>query len=454
MSSETVIRVDSLSKHYQLFSNPRDRLKQLIFPALRSKFGLNAKDYFKPFIALDNVSFEVKQGETFGVIGKNGSGKSTLLQLLCGTLSPTEGQIHVKGKVAALLELGAGFNPEFTGRENVYLNGQLYGLTKAQIDERFEKIAAFAEIGDFIEQQVKTYSSGMYVRLAFAVIAHVDAEILIVDEALSVGDAYFVQKCMRFLRDFMGKGTLLFVSHDIGAVANLCSRAMWLNRGKLIDIGSPKSVINHYLEGIAMNVVNVNSQTPPLKDADTYVQLAEVADVRDALVSNSNLKNVIKLYPFKVGNGEFGAGGAKITDAALIDIADGKRLIYVVGGELVCLQIKAEALTRLEQIVMGFDFKDRLGQTVFSDNTFLSYRLEPKNANAGERLLASFDFFMPTLPVGDYAISVAIATGSQDSHVQQNWKHDAIIVKSQSSRVLFGLVGIPMRRIELDIHKP
>ena len=212
---ETVIEVANLTKYYDTYQNPSDRLKQLIFPPLLRLFGLRMKPYSRPFEALSDVSFSVKKGETFGIIGRNGSGKSTLLQILCGTLPPTSGTVKVNGKVAALLELGAGFNPEFSGKENVYMCARLYGLSTREIDDRFSKIIEFADIGDFIDKPVKTYSSGMYVRLAFSVVAHVDADILVIDEALSVGDAYFVQKCMRFLRQFMQNGTLLFVSHDV-----------------------------------------------------------------------------------------------------------------------------------------------------------------------------------------------------------------------------------------------
>ena len=242
MSSDTAIKVESLSKCYQIYDKPRDRLMQML---MRGR-----KQYFREFWALHDVSFELKRGETVGIIGLNGSGKSTLLQMICGTLNPTSGSVTTHGRVAALLELGAGFNPEFTGRENVYLAASLYGLTTKEVDERFEAITEFADIGDFIEQPVKTYSSGMFVRLAFAVIAHVDADILVVDEALSVGDAYFVQKCMRFLRRFMEHGTLLFCSHDTGAIVNLCTKAILLNKGLVKAIGSPKEVTEQYLAAL------------------------------------------------------------------------------------------------------------------------------------------------------------------------------------------------------------
>src|SRR5450759_1720920 len=229
--TDIAIRVSNLSKCYQIYNAPRDRLKQFVVPRLQRMAGQTPRQYFREFWALKDISFEIKKGETVGIIGRNGSGKSTLLQLICGTLSPTGGSVATNGRIAALLELGSGFNPEFTGRENVYMNAAVLGLSKEEVDQRFDAIAAFADIGYFIEQPVKAYSSGMMVRLAFAVIAHVNADILVIDEALSVGDAIFTQKCARFLRAFREKGTLLLVSHDTSSVINLCQSAIWLDQG-------------------------------------------------------------------------------------------------------------------------------------------------------------------------------------------------------------------------------
>ena len=216
-----------------------------------------------------------KRGETVGIIGRNGSGKSTLLQMICGTLNPTGGSIQTHGRIAALLELGSGFNPEFSGRENVYMNGAVLGLSREDIDQRFDAIAAFADIGEFIEQPVKTYSSGMYVRLAFAVIAHVDAEILVIDEALAVGDAVFTQKCMRFLRKFKEEGTLIFVSHDMGSVLNLCERAVWLHHGQLRQMGESKEIAEAYLQ---YTLQEVYGQDAKLQGLDAAKALPGNAD--------------------------------------------------------------------------------------------------------------------------------------------------------------------------------
>jgi lipopolysaccharide transport system ATP-binding protein len=237
---EVVISLNNVSKCFKRYSRPIDRLKEILQP---KKSDENA------FWALQSLSLNIIKGETLGIIGRNGSGKSTLLQIIAGTLTPTTGEVKVNGRVAALLELGSGFNPEFTGRQNVFFNGRLLGLTKAEIEANFDRIASFADIGDFLDQPVKTYSSGMLVRLAFSVQAHLSPDILIIDEALSVGDIFFQQKCARRLKELRDNGTtLLFVSHDMAIVRNLCTRAIYLKKGKLLAEGETKAVIREYLQ--------------------------------------------------------------------------------------------------------------------------------------------------------------------------------------------------------------
>jgi lipopolysaccharide transport system ATP-binding protein len=248
MSSDFAIRLRDLRKTYRLFNRPSDRVKQWVMPHLQRRFGWSRTDYYREHVALDGVSFEVRKGETLGVIGRNGSGKSTLLQVMSGVLHPTSGSVEIDGRVAALLELGAGFHPEFTGRENIFLNASLFGLSKQETEDRVDAILSFADIGSYIDQAVKTYSSGMHVRLAFAVIAHVQADILLIDEALAVGDAFFVQKCMRFLREFMEWGTVVFVSHDSTAVLSLCRKALLLDQGRVFGLGEAKMVCDRYLQ--------------------------------------------------------------------------------------------------------------------------------------------------------------------------------------------------------------
>lgn len=241
------IRVEGLSKRYEIYAQPADRLKQMILPRLQQAVHRPARAWFSEFWALRDVNFEVRKGETVGIVGRNGSGKSTLLQMICGTLNPTLGKVTVSGRIAALLELGAGFDPEFTGRENVRLSGLLYGLSEQELNAHYDAILDFAEIGDFIDQPVKTYSSGMYVRLAFSVAINVSPDILVVDEALSVGDEAFQRKCFARIDQIRtGGATVLFVSHAAGVVSELCNRALLLDRGELLTEGSPKYVVARY----------------------------------------------------------------------------------------------------------------------------------------------------------------------------------------------------------------
>jgi len=247
MSSDIAIKVENISKCYQIYDSPRDRLKQFFLPRVRQSVGLSSRTYFKEFWALKDISLEIKRGEAVGIIGRNGSGKSTLLQLICGTLNPTVGNIQANGRVSALLELGSGFNPEFTGRENVYLNGAILGLSNDEITERFDEIAAFADVGSYLDQPVKSYSSGMMVRLAFAVAINVQPEILIVDEALSVGDELFQRKCFAKIEAIRANGaTILFVSHSASQIVELCDRAILIDAGELIAVGLPKQIVGRY----------------------------------------------------------------------------------------------------------------------------------------------------------------------------------------------------------------
>jgi len=253
MSSDLAISVQDVSKHYLIYSKPEDRLKQMVVPRLQRLVGQTPRHYYQDFTALKHVSFTVNRGETVGIIGRNGCGKSTLLQIICGTLQPTGGGVTVNGRIAALLELGSGFNPEFTGRENIFMNGAILGLSQKHMQDRFDDIAAFADIGQFIEQPVKTYSSGMYVRLAFAVAINVDPDILIIDEALAVGDVAFKRKCFARLEQIRERGgTILFVSHSTGSVVDLCDRAILIDGGELLLDGIPKRVTNQYLRMMNM----------------------------------------------------------------------------------------------------------------------------------------------------------------------------------------------------------
>jgi lipopolysaccharide transport system ATP-binding protein len=444
------IRVRDLSKCYLIYDRPQDRLKQSIVPKLQRLIGKPPRTYYREFWALRGVSFEVHKGETVGIIGRNGAGKSTLLQILCGILHPNSGTVAINGRVAGLLELGAGFNPEFSGRENVYVNASVLGLSRRDVDERFDDIASFADIGDFIDQPIKTYSTGMVVRLAFAVIAHVDADILIIDEALAVGDAFFVQKCMRFLRRFMETGTIVFVSHDTGSVVNLCQRAIWLQDGTVRALGPPKEIAEAYLADVfeaqqGPSSVREGAAKPPSRERATA---AELRDQRLAYLNQSKFRNDIELFRFDPSGPSFGKGGAMIADVQLRD-SGGQHLRWCVGGEDVALSVSCEAHVDISAPIVGFFVKDRLGQALFGDNTCIPYMTSPVSVRAGERFEALFRFRMPILPVGDYSICVAVAEGTQVEHLQHHWIHDAIVFKSHSSSVCTGLVGIPMQHVQL-----
>jgi lipopolysaccharide transport system ATP-binding protein len=453
MCSDIAIKVDGVSKCYEIYPNPLARLIQFINPTVRKLIGFKKENLYREFWALKNVTFEVKKGETVGIIGRNGSGKSTLLQLICDTLNPSSGDIETTGRIAALLELGSGFNPEFTGKENVYLNASVLGLTKEEIDDRFTAICEFADIGDFLDQPVKTYSSGMTVRLAFAVIAHVNADILIIDEALAVGDVFFTQKCMRFLRDFMRNGTVLFVSHDTGAILNLCNRAILLDKGEIKQIGESKDVAKEYVKLIYGDKQNINRLNHSEVNADKKknFEFVEYKDIRSDFINRTNLRNDIEIFQFKKTQEDFGAGGAEIITVQLQD-GNGAPLSWVVGGTDVILEIKCQAQVDICSPIIGFQFHDKLGQIIFGDNTYITYADSPVFINNGEEFRGKFKFRFPILPSGDYSLTVAVANGSQNEHTQMHWVNDAIVVKVHASSICFGLVGIPMQDIELIVN--
>lgn len=439
MSSEEVIKATALGKAYHIFERPQDRFMQMV--------SRGRKQYYSEFQALQDASFSVSRGETVGIVGKNGSGKSTLLQIICGTLAQTSGDIVVEGKIAALLELGAGFNLEFTGRENIGLYASILGLEKELIAQRMQSIIEFADIGEFLDQPVKTYSSGMVVRLAFAVIAHVDADILVIDEALAVGDAYFVQKCMRFLNGFRKHGTLLFVSHDMSSVLALCDRAIWLEQGEVRSIDSAKRIVSQYLEGLYGDDTDTVIEAAASKSLDRVVTAVEYRDQRADFINSSNVRNDIELFEFEPEGEGFTDGRADIVDVEFLE--NDKRLTWIVGGENVTLKIHCTTQIDLDSPIIGFLIKNRLGQNVFGDNTYLTYCDSPRPVAAGQACTASFSFTMPVLPVGAYTMDVSISNGEQKQHQMLNWKYDVLAFEVQSSSVVHGLVGVPMKSIVL-----
>lgn len=441
-NDDIVLSVRSVSKCFEMYEKPVHRLYQTLFAG--------SKKFYKEFWALKDISFDVHRGECIGIIGRNGAGKSTLLQIITGTLAPTTGEVSVKGRVAALLELGSGFNPEFTGRENVYLNASILGLSKEEIDARYDDIIAFADIGEFVNQPVKTYSSGMMVRLAFAVVAHVDADILIVDEALSVGDAFFQQKCMRFMRKFMEEHTVLFVSHDTGAVSGFCRRGILLNHGSVELMADAKTVVQRYLKDLYAENQDVTAAAGTIDsklDSEAGDPLS-YRDMRAEYINNSKYRNDIEVFRFDPTKDSFGSGGATIESVQLRDMK-GTPLSWIVGGEMVDLHVRCKANQELFSPIVGFFIRDRLGQDLFGDNTYMTYSKDPLAISADREFEADFVFRMPFLAPGDYSVCVAVATGSNREHVQHEWRNEAMILRSNSTSPASGLIGIPMQAINL-----
>lgn len=439
MSSELAIQVNHLSKCFYLYNEPRDRLLQM--------FARRRKKHAQEFWALKDVSFQVNQGESVGIIGVNGSGKSTLLQMICGTHTPTEGNVITQGRMAALLELGSGFNPEFTGYENVYMNASILGLKKEEIDARYQDIIAFADIGDFIDQPVKTYSSGMMVRLAFAVIAHVDADILIIDEALAVGDAIFTSKCMQFIRGFKKKGTLVFVSHDMSSVINLCDKAIWLEKGEIIEQGGATEISEAYLQFTLQNLygqetslkaTNENKKSrhdDKQNEAPSFDKISMV-DYGSQLEFTQNIEHA---HGFQTGI-------AEIKTIKIENLSYPEQTIFK-GWEWVCVTLHAVAHEALLKPILGFTLNDRLGQTLFGENTLPFTDKNPLEIKKGSFFSARFKFRLPMLPNGDYVMFASVANGTLYDNIQHHLLHNALVITVSSSTVRWGLVGIPFDEV-------
>lgn len=399
MSSETAIKVENLSKCYHIYDTPRDRLLQML--------ARGRKKFFREFWALKNISFEVKRGETVGIVGRNGSGKSTLLQLICGTLNPTEGSVKTNGRIAALLELGAGFNPEFSGRENVYLNAALLGLLPQQIDACYEDILAFADIGDFINQPIKTYSSGMAVRLAFSVQAMVNPDVLIVDEALAVGDERFQRKCFARIETLKSNGTsILFVSHSGPQVVELCDRAILLESGEYIMESEPAEVVRAYQRMIYAPPEDHGYIVEKLRRGESLLLTAESAQndkielSRDADTSNTSteefdptlISSSVTRYPER---------GARIEEIEILDHT-GKRVNILKSGSDYVFVVRGEFVDSLERVYFGVHIRSISGAEI-SGQRFPNEGKAKDLVRAGSRFVVSFRFNVALLP-GTYFV--------------------------------------------------
>ncbi|HEX4079738.1 MAG TPA: ABC transporter ATP-binding protein [Rhizomicrobium sp.] len=437
---DIAISAQGLGKAYRLFVRPEDKLKQMLI-------GNRARH--EPFWALKSVDLQLRRGEALGIIGENGAGKSTLLRLLCGTTQPTAGSVTVTGRISALLELGSGFNPRFTGRENVWLNAAVHGLTKLQISERFDAIAEFAGIGEFIDLPVMLYSSGMRARLAFAVSAHVDPDILIVDEILAVGDAAFAQKCAGYFEKFRSRGTLLFVSHNSGLVAKLCDRALWLEHGEVRELGPAGDVCANYVTNLAERSEK-QSALRQAAGAPRWKAVQAPPLVRD---QRKRSPNRIAVSRFDADAPWHGHGGACIVDVSFAG-EDGQRLDQIEGGDEVELRVECRADRDLPRPIVGFLLRDRLGQNILGDSTYLACRNGPRPLRAGEVFTARFRFQLPFLAKGDYALTAAITEGTQEDHIHVHWIEESVLLKVEDGPVRHGIIGLPATDVRIERAGP
>lgn len=448
MSSEIAIKVENLSKCYQIYEQPHDRLKQSIYPRLQRLVGKLPKRYYKEFWALNNVSFTVKKGETVGIIGRNGVGKSTLLQIICGTLNPTSGSIQTNGRIAALLELGSGFNPEFSGRENVYMNAALLGLSKEETDARFDEIAAFADIGDFIEQPVKTYSSGMIVRLAFAVQAQVFPNILIIDEALAVGDAKFQAKCFDQLKKLKDGGTsILLVTHSSEQIVTHCSSALLLESGKVLEIGQPRAVVNRYMDILFGKEKKSHEPIPLLETSASVIKTRNQAQA-----SLSYTEDVFATHPgYNPNEYRWGDGSASILDFCLS--ADGE--VYpsaIATGQSIVLAISVKFLSLLVRPILGITIKTKEGVTVYGVNSETLEVDEFKLLGQYGQVAYAQASFCCRLAPGDYFISLGIATKQGEDITPHDRRYDAIHLQVKPLNTFFGLVDLDIELTARDAN--
>ncbi len=440
MSSEIAIKVASLSKCYQIYNTPRDRLKQFILPRAQRVIGKQPCQYYREFWALKDVSFEVNKGETVGIIGRNGSGKSTLLQLICGTLHPTSGRIQTHGRIAALLELGSGFNPEFTGRENVYMNAAVLGLSKEETDARFDDIVAFADIGDFIEQPVKTYSSGMYVRLAFAIQSQIEPDILIVDEALSVGDAKFQAKCFDRLSQLKENGTsILLVTHSSEQIVSHCTKAILFDRGIQVETGEPRHIVNRYMDLLfGKERINYSSSTTSTHPSSTHYRHSK----------NLQLNFSDDVFASRKGYNQheyrWGDGTASILDFHLS--ADSTPYpSAIASGQNIVLTVAIRFYENLIRPILGITIKTKEGITVYGANSETLSTKETKDLGNKGTAAAIEVAFICRLAPGDYFISFGVATRQGEEIIPHDRRYDAIHLQIAPSTEFFGLVNLDLK---------
>ncbi len=424
------IRCDKLSKAYPIYDSPRQRLRDLF------RWGKRPPE--REFEALKGVTFDVERGTIFGIVGENGAGKSTLLQLIAGILQPSSGTLERSGRVSALLELGSGFNPEFTGRDNVFLNASILGLTRAEIESRYQDILDFAEIGDFIARPVKTYSSGMIMRLAFAVAIHVSPEILLVDEALAVGDIYFRQRCMRKIHEMQRAGvTILYVTHSVADVKSLATKAIWLANGQVAELGDPDYVIKRYQAFMVNKDVDYlrhHRQPVPavVEEASTSTE-APASEVQSSSQTEGPIPPV-KIIPNI--DYRYGTGRAKILGIAAFDSA-GQPLALLPPGEEIVVRVSIRAEEEIAQPMVGFMLRNHLGVDFSGTNTALENAVFP-SMKTGQVATVDFRVRLPLLYPGHFSFSPAVASGTLEAYEMCDWIDNALTLQMQKRVEMYG----------------
>ncbi len=429
--SDIALRVSEISKVYKLYEKQSDRLKEAFSPLRKS--------YHTDFYALNNISFSIKKGESIGIIGTNGSGKSTMLKIITGVLNQTSGEVETHGKIAALLELGAGFNQDYTGIENIYLNGTMMGYSKEEVDKRLKDIIEFADIGEFINQPVKSYSSGMFVRLAFATQIFSEPDILIVDEALSVGDIRFQQKCYRAMEELMKNKTVILVTHDTSAVAKFCKRVVWLEKGSLMFDGDVDEALKLY-QGYLVKKSNDEMAQKWVNQFDE----PKMVNTQIALGKESNY-----LPPIDESIKPNGNGDAIIVSCGLINNESNGTKDILEPGEKACFVAVVEFKRIVKKPLFGITVRDRVGNVSFDINNEMIGVDLPLGK---ERMEFRLSFQVPPLNKGVYTISAAVAEGEQVSHIQLCWLDDAWIFKIPNRKLdLPGLLYLD--KGELDVFQ-
>ncbi len=436
MSSDAAIKVESLSKCYQIYDTPRDRLKQFVLPRLQQVIGLHPKEYYREFWALKNVSFFVPQGKIVGILGKNGAGKSTLLQIICGTLNSSDGSVSVKGRVAALLELGSGFNPEFTGIENVYLNGQIIGLTRQEVDAKLNDILEFADIGDFVYQPVKTYSSGMFARLAFSVAVNVEPDLLIVDEALSVGDAWFQHKSMARMRQLMESGcSVLFVSHSIDAVRALCDEAIWLEQGSVKMQGGVTDVTNAYMNDVFIEHNRIVLQSMGGIEKVESIETAEAK--QDTLPAPKEEEQITDAKQPAVDSNSsriLNDNSVLTVRSKILRNKDGEVTDHLQQGEKFSIEFELEIHKKTKNLSLGFLIKDQFGQELTGESYFNTYR-HSLDFDAGQRVRFVFKSQMLLRGGQSYAVALRV------NQVSKWDRSDNVVVFADELALVFDVLS-------------